>query len=219
MARPYGAGPQPGRVTPQPGRVTPQPARLRQNPLQPILGLAGLRQNPTGSTIGLAGLRQNPIGLRRNPAGSEPDHSIREERKKRPRKTRNGQIVVPRNTEKEEALVGFRVDGRSMGLPLGNRHGWANVRGRTLWFAPTLPPNVGANLVFAHYARFPLMPKSCGSTALCLRIPSIDPESDKSLVCFYGGSLPVHVGRRLVTGILYKNVFCIYFLGRTNSPW
>nr|VFJ46347.1 MAG: hypothetical protein BECKFM1743C_GA0114222_1003710 [Candidatus Kentron sp. FM]VFJ69951.1 MAG: hypothetical protein BECKFM1743A_GA0114220_105281 [Candidatus Kentron sp. FM]VFK17871.1 MAG: hypothetical protein BECKFM1743B_GA0114221_105091 [Candidatus Kentron sp. FM] len=31
----------------------------------------------------------------------------------------------------------------------------------------TLPPNVGANLVFAHYARFVLMPKSCGSTALC----------------------------------------------------
>nr|VFJ46282.1 MAG: hypothetical protein BECKFM1743C_GA0114222_1003611 [Candidatus Kentron sp. FM] len=28
------------------------------------------------------------------------------------------------------------------------------------------PPNVGANLVFAHYARFALMPKSCGSTAL-----------------------------------------------------
>nr|VFK15099.1 MAG: hypothetical protein BECKFM1743B_GA0114221_103552 [Candidatus Kentron sp. FM] len=40
-------------------------------------------------------------------------------------------------------------------------------RGRTLWFAPTLPPNVRANLVFAHYARFALMPKSCGSTALC----------------------------------------------------
>ena len=40
-------------------------------------------------------------------------------------------------------------------------------RGRTLGFAPTLPPNVGANLVFAHYARFALMPKSCGSTALC----------------------------------------------------
>ncbi|VFN07448.1 MAG: hypothetical protein BECKG1743D_GA0114223_110642 [Candidatus Kentron sp. G] len=28
------------------------------------------------------------------------------------------------------ALVGFRVDGRSMQLPLTNRHGWANVRGR-----------------------------------------------------------------------------------------
>ena len=29
------------------------------------------------------------------------------------------------------ALVGFRVDGRSMQLPLGNRHGWANIGGRT----------------------------------------------------------------------------------------
>ena len=37
------------------------------------------------------------------------------------------------------ALVGFRVDGRSMQLHLGNRHGWANVGGRTLGFAPTLP--------------------------------------------------------------------------------
>nr|VFJ49690.1 MAG: hypothetical protein BECKFM1743A_GA0114220_100756 [Candidatus Kentron sp. FM]VFJ56023.1 MAG: hypothetical protein BECKFM1743C_GA0114222_101683 [Candidatus Kentron sp. FM] len=26
---------------------------------------------------------------------------------------------------------------------------------------------LGANLVFAHYARFALMPKSCGYTALC----------------------------------------------------
>nr|VFK06643.1 MAG: hypothetical protein BECKFM1743B_GA0114221_100224 [Candidatus Kentron sp. FM] len=44
------------------------------------------------------------------------------------------------------------MDGRMFGGELG--------------FAPTLPPNVGANLVFAHYARFALMPKSCGSTAL-----------------------------------------------------
>nr|VFJ50963.1 MAG: hypothetical protein BECKFM1743C_GA0114222_100923 [Candidatus Kentron sp. FM]VFJ51031.1 MAG: hypothetical protein BECKFM1743A_GA0114220_100903 [Candidatus Kentron sp. FM]VFK08808.1 MAG: hypothetical protein BECKFM1743B_GA0114221_100823 [Candidatus Kentron sp. FM] len=33
--------------------------------------------------------------------------------------------------------------------------------------SPYAPPNVGANLVFAHYARFALMPKSCDSTALC----------------------------------------------------
>ena len=39
-----------------------------------------------------------------------------------------------------------------MQLPLGNRHGWANVWGRTLGFAPYAPPNVGANLVFAPYA-------------------------------------------------------------------
>nr|VFK11140.1 MAG: hypothetical protein BECKFM1743B_GA0114221_101691 [Candidatus Kentron sp. FM] len=32
--------------------------------------------------------------------------------------------------------------------------------------SPYAPPNVGANLVFAHYARFALMPKSCGFTAL-----------------------------------------------------
>nr|VFJ62213.1 MAG: hypothetical protein BECKFM1743A_GA0114220_103025 [Candidatus Kentron sp. FM]VFK15059.1 MAG: hypothetical protein BECKFM1743B_GA0114221_103515 [Candidatus Kentron sp. FM] len=34
------------------------------------------------------------------------------------------------------------MDGRMFGGELG--------------FAPTLPPNVGANLVFAHYARFAL---------------------------------------------------------------
>nr|VFK21186.1 MAG: hypothetical protein BECKFM1743B_GA0114221_107652 [Candidatus Kentron sp. FM] len=33
--------------------------------------------------------------------------------------------------------------------------------------SPYAPPNVGANLVFAHYARFAFMPKSCGSAALC----------------------------------------------------
>nr|VFJ44359.1 MAG: hypothetical protein BECKFM1743A_GA0114220_100164 [Candidatus Kentron sp. FM]VFK06477.1 MAG: hypothetical protein BECKFM1743B_GA0114221_100185 [Candidatus Kentron sp. FM] len=31
---------------------------------------------------------------------------------------------------------------------------------------PYAPPNVGANLVFAHYAQFAFMPKSCGFTAL-----------------------------------------------------
>nr|VFJ62319.1 MAG: hypothetical protein BECKFM1743C_GA0114222_103144 [Candidatus Kentron sp. FM]VFK14499.1 MAG: hypothetical protein BECKFM1743B_GA0114221_103243 [Candidatus Kentron sp. FM] len=36
------------------------------------------------------------------------------------------------------------MDGRMF----GGEH-----KGRTLGFAPTLPPNVGANLVFAHYAR------------------------------------------------------------------
>nr|VFJ62136.1 MAG: hypothetical protein BECKFM1743A_GA0114220_103001 [Candidatus Kentron sp. FM] len=46
------------------------------------------------------------------------------------------------------------------------------------WVRPYAPPNVGANLVFAHYAWFALMPKSCGYTA---HIPSINPESDKSL--------------------------------------
>nr|VFJ47207.1 MAG: hypothetical protein BECKFM1743A_GA0114220_100452 [Candidatus Kentron sp. FM] len=39
--------------------------------------------------------------------------------------------------------------------------------GANTWVRPYAPPNVGANLVFAHYARFALMPKSCGSTALC----------------------------------------------------
>ncbi|VFN03003.1 MAG: hypothetical protein BECKG1743E_GA0114224_105681 [Candidatus Kentron sp. G] len=41
----------------------------------------------------------------------------------------------------------------------------ANTGGEHLG-SPYAPPNVGANLVFAHYARFALMPKSCGSTAL-----------------------------------------------------
>nr|VFK24116.1 MAG: hypothetical protein BECKFM1743B_GA0114221_109691 [Candidatus Kentron sp. FM] len=45
------------------------------------------------------------------------------------------------------------------------------------WVRLYAPPNVGANLVFAHYAWFALMPKSCGYTA---HIPSINPESDKS---------------------------------------
>ena len=39
--------------------------------------------------------------------------------------------------------------------------------GANTWVRPYAPPNVGANLVFAHYARFALMPKSCDSTALC----------------------------------------------------
>ncbi|VFN07192.1 MAG: hypothetical protein BECKG1743D_GA0114223_110022, partial [Candidatus Kentron sp. G] len=38
--------------------------------------------------------------------------------------------------------------------------------GANTWVRPYAPPNVGANLVFTHYARFALMPKSCGSTAL-----------------------------------------------------
>ncbi|VFM95967.1 MAG: hypothetical protein BECKG1743E_GA0114224_100284 [Candidatus Kentron sp. G] len=33
--------------------------------------------------------------------------------------------------------------------------------------SPYALPNVRANLVFAHYARFALMPKSCGFTTLC----------------------------------------------------
>ncbi|VFM95869.1 MAG: hypothetical protein BECKG1743F_GA0114225_101051, partial [Candidatus Kentron sp. G] len=36
----------------------------------------------------------------------------------------------------------------------------ANTGGEHLG-SPYAPPNVGANLVFAHYARFALMPKSC----------------------------------------------------------
>nr|VFJ55943.1 MAG: hypothetical protein BECKFM1743A_GA0114220_101587 [Candidatus Kentron sp. FM]VFJ58604.1 MAG: hypothetical protein BECKFM1743C_GA0114222_102295 [Candidatus Kentron sp. FM] len=38
--------------------------------------------------------------------------------------------------------------------------------------SPYAPPNVGANLVFAHYARFALMPKSCGFTALFCLFPA-----------------------------------------------
>ncbi|VFN00795.1 MAG: hypothetical protein BECKG1743D_GA0114223_102252 [Candidatus Kentron sp. G] len=58
-----------------------------------------------------------------------------------------------------------------MQLPFGDRHGWANVGGRApganTRFAPTLPPNVGANLVFAHCARFAL--RSCLETRNLLR--------------------------------------------------
>ena len=53
--------------------------------------------------------------------------------------------------------------------------------GANTWVRPYALPNVGVNLVFAHYARFSLMPKSCGSTALCYTHSVVNPESNKSL--------------------------------------
>nr|VFJ65854.1 MAG: hypothetical protein BECKFM1743C_GA0114222_104056 [Candidatus Kentron sp. FM] len=45
----------------------------------------------------------------------------------------------------------------------------ARMSGANTGVRPYAPPNVRANLVFAHYARFALMPKSCGFTTLCYR--------------------------------------------------
>ena len=66
------------------------------------------------------------------------------------------------------ALVSAQVKNSAIeSIPLTNRHGWANVRGRTLGFARTLPRTYGRILYSPIMLRFPLMPKNCGSTALC----------------------------------------------------
>ncbi|VFN04886.1 MAG: hypothetical protein BECKG1743F_GA0114225_109952 [Candidatus Kentron sp. G] len=58
------------------------------------------------------------------------------------------------------------MDGRMFG----------GAGGANTWVRPYAPPNVRANLVFAHYARFALMPKSCGFTTLVqLRLNSDTP--------------------------------------------
>ena len=67
-------------------------------------------------------------------------------------------------------LVGSRVDGRSMQLPLGGRHGWANVWGRTQG-SPIMSDS-------------PLCPKVAATPRYVIRIPSINPESDKSQILF-----------------------------------
>ena len=59
----------------------------------------------------------------------------------------------------------------SMQLPLRNRHGWANVWGRTLYSPIMLDSH--------------LCPKVAAPPHYVIRIPSINPESDKSLFfCF-----------------------------------
>ncbi|VFN02158.1 MAG: hypothetical protein BECKG1743D_GA0114223_107232 [Candidatus Kentron sp. G] len=52
-----------------------------------------------------------------------------------------------------------------MQLPLGKGYMDGRMFGGEHLGSPYASPNVGANLVFAHYARFALMPKSCGATA------------------------------------------------------
>ena len=67
--------------------------------------------------------------------------------KERAREKRSGLSFFHPYRFKEKALIGFRVDGRSMQLPLGNRHGWANVWGRTLGFPLRFPERRGESCI------------------------------------------------------------------------
>ena len=63
-------------------------------------------------------------------------------------------------------------------------HGWANVWGRTLGFAPTLPRTYGRILYSPIMLDSRLCPKVAALPRYVIRIPPINPESDKSLVVF-----------------------------------
>ncbi|VFN05046.1 MAG: hypothetical protein BECKG1743E_GA0114224_108142, partial [Candidatus Kentron sp. G] len=67
--------------------------------------------------------------------------------------------------------------------------------GANTWVRPYAPPNVGANLVFTHYARFALMPKSCGSTALYY-YPAIS--------CFFYGVISIRYWFAIDIAIRYR---------------